>query len=217
MDYQLKQSIDSRCVKFSKSPLFRERVCEILNNQILWHDIIQHLNLNTLINDRVDFLVKQEVNTIVPPLVKSEIDKYAMYTLPTQVNTLLSNSPIMQQILQSHSNQLNTELESTARKFLTRLVNEDQYHDMTKSYLTSCRSRFDKFTEQCNDSVTDTLTSVQYMVDQKVQRIETLEQTVANQETQIQELQYYTCSLGFMVFVSLGGLTALLLSGPSRH
>lgn len=157
--------IDKITLKLSQSSNFKESIKTLIkqtvNDELFWRDFINNLNLDSKINNqlnaKVPVLVKDETIKIVKRKVEiylkdhsrelsSQVEMLVSKELNKQVTSYLNNHSQMKQILEHHSNKMTGELQTIAKDTLERIVNEDEYHEITNAHLIGVDKR-------CNDCI----------------------------------------------------------------
>lgn len=133
-------------------------VIEIMNDQLFLRNMIQQLSLENLIQKELNNKlpdhtksIKEKVKTHVHDIVNNKLKDFQRDTIPSlvakeltnQITAFLNNHTQMNQLIEYHTNQLNAALTDTARKTLSDLVNEPQYHLTTTAHLTSMSTKCD--------------------------------------------------------------------------
>ena len=156
-------NVNGQIVAFCQTNDFEKYVKKVINDELFWRDLFQTFNIKPLVqnelNDKVPTLVKNEANKVIKELtkdmnklVKDQLDNYTQFQIPShvskaladQITGFLNNNTQMNQILIQQSNALNQQLYNSATDILTKLVNEEQYHQLTNLHISAINSKCDE-------------------------------------------------------------------------
>lgn len=205
-------NINGQIVAFCKTTDFTQYVRQAINNEMFWRELLQRYSISDMVrtelNNTVPRQVKNEAQNIIGPLVRDQLDNYTKIQIPShvakslseQITGFLNNHVQMNQILINHSSSLNQQLYNSATETLARVVNEEQYHQVTSAHLNAMNTRFDNYINDLQKKTESLLASYDQRFNQKLQDIqnqvnkelESLVQTnikVKEQETKINDLQ----------------------------
>jgi hypothetical protein len=148
---------------FCQEATFKRYVRDAINTEFFWRDILQNLQFKNDIDNRVDSKmsdIKDKIRLSTTNLVNEKLELYTKSQLPNnilyelnrqlpdqlskQLPAYLDTNHKMQTILNTHIDNLTTELYNSAKETLDKLTNEEQYHSITTSHLNSMAVRYNE-------------------------------------------------------------------------
>ena len=216
----MESEIDRAVRNFFSSDLYKNMIIQHIENQLFLSR--NNFQLKNLISDELSkvlpWKVRNECNSIVKGLVTQELELFSRVHIPSHVNkamsdqlgSYLNNHVQMIQILQEHSKNLNQALRLSAEDTLRRVVNEEQYHQVTNLHVKAMNQRFsDELTRQdgvfqskMNDFHKEVLSEIQELREANG-KIEKLQKEIKTLTTSNKMLKGAVVIIGI---ISLGGL-----------
>ena len=168
---------------------FDTRIKQIVNNMNFWDDIQKQFKAMST-DTKID-QIKKEVNELESTLksfvhnhVANKIAEHAR-DLPQQIATHVPNNTYMNNILQTHTNQVMNEITHTATQTLTALISHPDFNGAVNAYLrqvdTNIQQRTTQFIKANEGTLAKSLQS----------HTELIQNIVANVEMKIKELNAY--------------------------
>lgn len=149
--------IDGKIIAFCKTSDFKKYVKNVVDDEMFWKNLGQKHQIKYIVddhlNDKLKPKIESEVNSIVPKMVRDQLNNYTIVEIPNvvakslsdQIGGFLNNNIQMQQILAEHMNSLNRELEHSANGILNHLVGDDKYHEITKRHLEAATKKYETY------------------------------------------------------------------------
>lgn len=138
---------------FCEREKFKNYVKAVINDDY-YKEVLLRSNIISLVEKELDIKIpkiKTKINKLVPNLVELKLNTFSQQQLPNlvlkevcnQIPNFLNNNNQMQQILTHHSNNLNNMLQESATQTLNKVVNEEQYHNITSLHMNSMQQKCD--------------------------------------------------------------------------
>lgn len=132
--------------KYLKS-ILRDDVKSILRDELFWRDILNKLQIDAQVLTSLRLQLPREIESLLPSLLRTQLDSVLPNSVRQQIEfqmpLYLQNNSSFQNILNTHSQRLNTELETKATNILDKLVKDDKYNEITKAHLKSITNKSD--------------------------------------------------------------------------
>lgn len=173
MEIVVKKSEES-FTAFCSTNEFKKLVKEAVNDEMFYSRIIQQLSIGNLVqqelNSKLPSLqetLKAKTKVLVGALTTEKFREYSQNQIPScvakeissQIDKFLSNNIQVLQMVDFHTNQLNSKLTQTATETLVKLVNEPQYQIVTSTHLSAmdqkCELKIFEIQTACNQQLTN--------------------------------------------------------------
>lgn len=230
---------------FCKKEIFKQCVRQAINDELFWKDILQKYSVASIVREEmareIPGKVKTEVGYIVPDLVEKKLNNFIANPLAAhiakelnnQVPAFLANNYQMQQILASHSTNLNGILERAANDILNRIVHDPTHHELAQQHLQAIdakgEAKIAEVNTRCQQMMVDHgynfNTQVSAMKKQcdaelselkdKLQKMEIFSKTLNDQQCKLRELQLQSINSNFWLNFNL--INSLLSLGISIY
>jgi len=239
-------NLNGQLVAFCKTTDFKTSVQKAIDDKLFWHDLLQRYSIENMVqnelNTKIPQQVKSEANKVVKDLVKDQnqlvkdqLENYTKFQIPShvakalseQIANFLNNNVQMNQILSQHSVGLNQQLYNSATDILTKVVNEDQFHQVTNLHISAANTRFDEALIKQNSDAnkqfalqdktfSSKLSDMQKQVNSEIQSLTSANEKIRDQQSKldrhqdkIDNLEKHVSSVSTTLnFVALGCITA---------
>lgn len=227
-------NINGHIVAFCKTQDFKTYVRSAINDEMFWRDLFQKYNVQSAVRDELNNIlpgkVKSEADKIVRKQVKEQLDNYTQFQIPChvakglseQITGFLNNNVQMNQIVVQHSQELNQQLYDNASQILSKVVNEEQYHEVTNLHISVMKQKYDNKLKSIEDSAQrqlnrqdlyfgQKLTSIENQVNEKLSLINLVNTKIDKTYTELLvrdiEIKELEDNVSFIKNVLLGVLT----------
>jgi len=223
-------NVNDLMLTFCMTNEFKKHVRQAINDEMFWRDILTKYNItdgvkkeiDNQLRDKMPTQVKNEAKAIINKMVNDfektmtqKLDQCIQFGIPNsvakalhdQITGFLNNHTQMNQIMAQHLANLNSELYASVANILHKLVNEDQYHQVSNAHMESMKVKFNELMNTMNvksDSQTmqidtmaknkmktieDDAKSKMKMIDDANQRIDTQNNVIHSYQKRISDLE----------------------------
>lgn len=138
---------------------FRQEIKYLISEQTNFWQI------NEMVRIAISKEMPQQTDNIVIPRVIGKLNKFVIEDLPDLTNKQLkihvNNDSKMKEILEKNRAELTAELITVANQIMTKVVNEPQYHELSKLHFSEIDKKmgkkFDDFNRKIDDKLLNSL------------------------------------------------------------
>ena len=212
-------NFNGQLVAFCKTTDFKTSVKDAIDDKLFWRDLFERYSVVSTVhnelNSKVPPMVKSETNKIIKELtrdqtklVNDQLENYTKFQIPShvakaltdQITSFLNNNVQMNQILSQHSVSLNQQLYNSASDTLTKVANEDQYHQVTNLHISAANLRFNEALIKQNSDAnnqfaaqdktfSNKVNEMQKQVNSEIQTLTTANEKIRDQQSKLDKQQ----------------------------
>jgi len=210
----LELRFEDEMIGFCRRSTFKQYVREAINDELFWKQIFNDMRINNQVDTALSDKVPERVRNYLTDYLPAKVTQEIMHQLPNVV----SNNYQMQQLFQTHKEQLKSALDSAASTILAKIVDEDQYHEVNRAYFVAFNNRADKTIDLYKERAQRAITEMQTKCDRDLKdlhtqlvRFQTLQNRVDSLRAEVTGLSYGLYFLGVVVLTSGFSLALLQL------
>lgn len=159
-------------ITFYTDTRFKTYVRQAIEEQSYWNNLVSKINISHQIDEKLKYDLPDKVNSEMerklPNMLDNKMNYYYLTILPTQVANQLdtqitkyvNNNFQFQNILEKHKSDLNQQLEIGAKKILTEVVDDPNYHKITTEHLNAIDKKGEQKITQISKTAENKFTSI---------------------------------------------------------
>jgi hypothetical protein len=146
-------------------------------------------HVNHLLDDFEDKIKKSVANEMTT-FERTRIPNCVSLELVSQVSGFLNNHRHMQEILNQHTNVMTRELSDIAKKIISEISNEDQYHVMQTQIRQEAEKRVENMINLQTKFFNNEVVNMKKMFQSEIETIPSLNKQIATLKSELQQYIY---------------------------